>query len=29
MLKDGEVYQEGKPEDFEKSTDGVIKSFFK
>lgn len=29
MLKDGEVYQEGKPEEFEKSTDPVIKSFFK
>lgn len=29
MLKDGEVYLEGKPEDFEKSTDPLIKSFFK
>lgn len=29
MLKDGEVYQEGKPEEFEKSTDPIIKSFFK
>jgi len=29
MLKDGEVYQEGKLEEFEKSTDPLIKSFFK
>jgi phospholipid/cholesterol/gamma-HCH transport system ATP-binding protein len=29
MLKDGEVYLEGKLEDFEKSKDPVIKSFFK
>ena len=29
MLKDGEVYQEGKLEEFEKSDDPVIKSFFK
>jgi phospholipid/cholesterol/gamma-HCH transport system ATP-binding protein len=29
MLQDGEVYTEGKLEDFEKSTDVVIKSFFK
>ncbi len=29
MLKDGEVYQEGKLEDFENSTDDLIKSFFK
>jgi phospholipid/cholesterol/gamma-HCH transport system ATP-binding protein len=29
MLVDGEVYSEGKLEKFEKSTDGVIKSFFK
>jgi phospholipid/cholesterol/gamma-HCH transport system ATP-binding protein len=29
MLLDGEVYSEGKLEMFEKSTDKVIKSFFK
>jgi phospholipid/cholesterol/gamma-HCH transport system ATP-binding protein len=29
MLLDGEVYSEGKLENFEKSTDKVIKSFFK
>jgi phospholipid/cholesterol/gamma-HCH transport system ATP-binding protein len=29
MLKDGEVYKEGKPEEFEASTDPAIKSFFK
>lgn len=29
MLKDGEVYQEGKLEEFEKSSDPLIKSFFK
>jgi len=29
MLYDGEVYLEGNLEDFEKSTDGLIKSFFK
>lgn len=29
MLKDGEVYLEGKLEEFEKSKDPVIKSFFK
>lgn len=29
MLRDGEVYQEGKVEDFENSTDPVVKSFFK
>ncbi len=29
MLEDGEVYQEGKLADFEKSTDPVISSFFK
>ncbi|MBK5286418.1 MAG: ATP-binding cassette domain-containing protein [Bacteroidia bacterium] len=29
MLKDGEVYQEGKLEAFENSTDPLIKSFFK
>jgi len=29
MLQDGEVYQEGKVEDFENSTDPIIKSFFK
>jgi phospholipid/cholesterol/gamma-HCH transport system ATP-binding protein len=29
MLKDGEVYQEGKLEEFEKSLDPLIKSFFK
>lgn len=29
MLKDGEVYKEGKPEEFEKSTDPIIKSFYK
>jgi phospholipid/cholesterol/gamma-HCH transport system ATP-binding protein len=28
MLLDGEVYQEGKLEEFEKSTDPLIKSFF-
>ncbi len=29
MLKDGEVYQEGKLDDFENSADDLIKSFFK
>lgn len=29
MLQDGEVYQEGKLEKFEKSTDPIIRSFFK
>jgi phospholipid/cholesterol/gamma-HCH transport system ATP-binding protein len=29
MLRDGEVYREGKIEEFEKSTDALIKSFFK
>jgi len=29
MLKDGEVYQEGQLEEFEKSSDPLIKSFFK
>jgi phospholipid/cholesterol/gamma-HCH transport system ATP-binding protein len=29
MLKDGEVYTEGKLEEFEKSTDPVIRAFFK
>ena len=29
MLADGEVYMEGKLEEFEKSTDSLIKSFFK
>ena len=29
MLKDGEVYQEGKIEEFESSADELIKSFFK
>jgi len=29
MLHDGEVYQEGKLEKFERSTDSLIKSFFK
>jgi len=29
MLKDGEVYREGKLEEFENSTDQLIKSFFK
>ncbi len=29
MLKDGEIYQEGKLDEFEKSADPVIKSFFK
>ena len=29
MLQDGEVYTEGKLEEFEKSTDVLIKSFFK
>lgn len=29
MLKEGNVYQEGKLEDFENSTDTLIKSFFK
>jgi len=29
MLKDGEVYQEGKLEEFEKSSDPIIKTFFK
>jgi phospholipid/cholesterol/gamma-HCH transport system ATP-binding protein len=29
MLHEGVVYKEGKPEDFEKSSDSLIKSFFK
>jgi phospholipid/cholesterol/gamma-HCH transport system ATP-binding protein len=29
MLKDGEVYLEGDIDDFEKSTDSLIRSFFK
>jgi ABC-type transporter Mla maintaining outer membrane lipid asymmetry ATPase subunit MlaF len=29
MLKDGEVYLEGKLEEIEKSVDPLIKSFFK
>ncbi|MDP3916297.1 MAG: hypothetical protein Q8R96_21435 [Bacteroidota bacterium] len=29
MLKDGEVYTEGSIDDFENSTDPLIKSFFK
>jgi phospholipid/cholesterol/gamma-HCH transport system ATP-binding protein len=29
MIKDGEVYEEGKLEKFEKSTDELIKAFFK
>ena len=29
MLKDGEVYLEGKPDEFEKSSDPLIQSFFK
>jgi phospholipid/cholesterol/gamma-HCH transport system ATP-binding protein len=29
MLQNGEVYLEGKLEDFEKSTDVFIKSFFR
>ena len=29
MLRDGEVYEEGKLEKFEKSTDALIRSFFK
>jgi ABC-type transporter Mla maintaining outer membrane lipid asymmetry ATPase subunit MlaF len=29
MLKDGNVYMEGNIEDFEKSTDSLIQSFFK
>jgi phospholipid/cholesterol/gamma-HCH transport system ATP-binding protein len=29
MLHDGEVYLEGKPEEFEKSSDSLIRSFFK
>jgi phospholipid/cholesterol/gamma-HCH transport system ATP-binding protein len=29
MLHEGEVFSEGKPEDFENSTDPLIKSFFK
>ena len=29
MLKDGEVYSEGKLDEFENSTDPLIKSFFK
>jgi phospholipid/cholesterol/gamma-HCH transport system ATP-binding protein len=29
MIHDGEVYKEGKLEEFEKSTDSLIKSFFK
>jgi phospholipid/cholesterol/gamma-HCH transport system ATP-binding protein len=28
MLKEGEVYKEGKAEDFAKSADPLIKSFF-
>jgi ABC-type transporter Mla maintaining outer membrane lipid asymmetry ATPase subunit MlaF len=28
MLQEGEVYAEGKAEDFENSTDPLIKSFF-
>ncbi|OGS33322.1 MAG: ABC transporter ATP-binding protein [Elusimicrobia bacterium RIFOXYB2_FULL_49_7] len=28
MLKEGSVYKEGKPEDFEKSSDELIQSFF-
>ena len=29
MLKDGEIYKEGKVEEFEKSSDPAISSFFK
>lgn len=29
MLKDGEIYKEGKLQDFDQSTDPLIKSFFK
>lgn len=29
MIRDGEIYEEGKLEKFEKSTDALIKSFFK
>jgi phospholipid/cholesterol/gamma-HCH transport system ATP-binding protein len=29
MLKDGDVYSEGKLDNFEKSMDPLIKSFFK
>jgi phospholipid/cholesterol/gamma-HCH transport system ATP-binding protein len=29
MIKDGEVYEKGSLSKFEKSTDNVIKSFFK
>jgi phospholipid/cholesterol/gamma-HCH transport system ATP-binding protein len=29
MLYEGKIYKEGKPEDFEKSTDPLIKSFFR
>jgi phospholipid/cholesterol/gamma-HCH transport system ATP-binding protein len=29
MLNDGEVYMQGKLEEFEKSTDALIRSFFK
>ncbi len=29
MLKDGEIYKEGLPQDFEESDDLIIKSFFK
>jgi phospholipid/cholesterol/gamma-HCH transport system ATP-binding protein len=29
MLHEGEVYKEGTVEEFEKSTDSLIKSFFK
>jgi hypothetical protein len=28
MLEDGEVYKEGKVEDFEHSKDPIIKAFF-
>jgi phospholipid/cholesterol/gamma-HCH transport system ATP-binding protein len=29
MLYEGKIYKEGKPQDFEKSTDPLIKSFFR
>ena len=29
MLKDGEIYKEGAPENFENSSDAYAKSFFK
>jgi phospholipid/cholesterol/gamma-HCH transport system ATP-binding protein len=29
MLQDGEVYMEGDIDEFEKTTDGLIRSFFK